>query len=44
VLVRFTEERRSGIERFRRGNRDEEIMMRKPHALGEDTANVLNAF
>jgi hypothetical protein len=44
VLVRFTQERRSGIERFGRGSSYEEIMKRNLHALGEDTANVLKAF
>jgi hypothetical protein len=44
VLVRFIQERRSGIERFGRGSSYEEIMKRNLDALGEDTANVLKVF
>jgi hypothetical protein len=44
VLVRFTQERRSGIERFGRGSSYEEIMKRNLVTLGQDTANLLKAF
>ena len=44
VLVRFVQERRSGIERFGRGSSYEEIMKRNLTALGKDTANLLNQF
>jgi hypothetical protein len=44
VLVRFTQERRSGIERFGRGSSYEEIMKRNLSAIGEDVANLLKEF
>jgi hypothetical protein len=44
VLVRFTQERRSGIERFGRGSSYEEIMKRNLAAIGKDAANLLNVF
>jgi hypothetical protein len=44
VLVRFTQERRSGIERFGRGSSYEEIMKRNLVAVGEDVGNLLNEF
>jgi hypothetical protein len=44
VLVRFTQERRSGIERFGRGSSYEEIMKRNLIAIGEDVANILKEF
>jgi Domain of unknown function (DUF4410) len=44
VLVRFTQERRSGIERFGRGSSYEEIMKRNLVALGQDVANLLKVF
>jgi hypothetical protein len=44
VLVRFTQERRSGIERFGRGSSYEEIMKRNLTAIGEDVANLLKEF
>jgi hypothetical protein len=44
VLVRFTQERRSGIERFGRGSSYEEIMKRNLTAIGRDAANLLNVF
>lgn len=44
VLVRFTQERRSGIERFGRGSSYEEIMKRTILAIGRDVANILKAL
>lgn len=44
VLVRFSQERRSGIERFGRGSSYEEIMKRNLLALGRDAAKLLNVF
>jgi hypothetical protein len=44
VLVRFTQERRSGVERFGRGSSYEEIMKRNLGAIGEDVANLLKEF
>jgi hypothetical protein len=44
VLVRFQQERRSGIERLGRGSSYEEIMKRNLIALGEDVSNVLKEF
>ena len=44
VLVRFTQERRSGIERFGRGSSYEEIMKRNLIAIGEDVGNLLKEF
>jgi hypothetical protein len=44
VLVRFTQERRSGIERFGRGSSYEEIMNRNLTAIGEDAANIIKTF
>src|SRR3954470_1627820 len=44
VLVRFTQERRSGIDRFGRGSRYEEIMKRNLIAIGEDVGNILKEF
>ncbi|MEA2339469.1 MAG: hypothetical protein QOE82_3476 [Thermoanaerobaculia bacterium] len=44
VLVRFTQVRRSGIERFGRGSSYEEIMKRNLTAIGEDVANLLKEF
>lgn len=44
VLIRFTQERRSGIERFGRGSSYEEIMARNLRQLGEDVANILKQF
>jgi len=44
VLVRFTQERRSGIERFGRGSSYEEIMNRNLTAIGEDAANIIKSF
>jgi hypothetical protein len=44
VLIRFTQERRSGIERFGRGSSYEEIMKRNLTAIGEDAANIIKEF
>jgi curli biogenesis system outer membrane secretion channel CsgG len=44
VLIRFTQERRSGIEKFGRGSSYEEIMKRNLTALGEDVTNILKVF
>jgi hypothetical protein len=44
VLVRFTQERRSGIEKFGRGSSYEEIMNRNLTAIGEDAANIIKTF
>jgi hypothetical protein len=44
VLIRFTQERRSGIERFGRGSSYEEIMNRNLTAIGEDAANIIKTF
>ena len=44
VLARFTQERRSGIERFGKGSSYEEILKRNLVAIGKDVANLLNAF
>jgi hypothetical protein len=44
VLVRFAQERRSGIEKFGRGSSYEEIMKRNMTALGEDVTNILKVF
>jgi hypothetical protein len=44
VLLRFTQERRSGVERFGRGSSYEEIMKRNLTAIGQDVANLLNVF
>jgi len=44
VLIRFTQERRSGIERFGRGSSYEEIMNRNLTAIGEDAANIIKSF
>jgi hypothetical protein len=44
VLVRFKQERRSGIERFGRGSSYEEILKRNLVAIGRDAANLLNVF
>jgi hypothetical protein len=44
VLLRFTQERRSGVERFGRGSSYEEIMARNLVKLGEDVANILKQF
>lgn len=44
VLLRFTQERRSGLERFGRGSSYEEIMNRNLAKLGEDVANILEQF
>jgi hypothetical protein len=44
VLARFTQERRSGIERFGRGSSYEEILERNVAAIGRDVANLLNEF
>ncbi|HYK01549.1 MAG TPA: DUF4410 domain-containing protein [Thermoanaerobaculia bacterium] len=44
VLLRFTQERLSGMERFGRGSSYEEIMKRNLHAIGKDVANILKAF
>jgi hypothetical protein len=44
VLVRFEQERRSGMERFGRGSSYEEIMKRNLRVLGEDVANLLEVF
>jgi hypothetical protein len=44
VLIRFTQERRSGIEKFGRGSSYEEIMKRNLIAIGEDAANVIKTF
>jgi len=44
VLIRFTQERRSGIERFGRGSSYEEIMNRNLTAIGEDAANIIKVF
>ena len=41
VLVRFVQERRSGVERFGRGSSYEEIMKRNLVAIGQDVANLL---
>ena len=42
VLVRFTQERRSGIGMM--GGDYQELMQRNLNAIGEDTANLLKAF
>jgi len=44
VLIRFTQERRSGIERFGRGSSYEEIMARNLRTIGQDVANILKNF
>lgn len=44
VLVRFTQERRSGMERFGRGSSYEEIMKRNLQAIGTDVAKILTEF
>ena len=44
VLVRFSQERRSGIERFGRGSSYEEIMERNLTAIGRDAARLLEVF
>ena len=44
VLVRFTQERLSGMERFGRGSSYEEIMKRNLGAIGKDVANILDQF
>jgi len=44
VLLRFTQERRSGIERFGRGSSYEEILKRNLNAIGEDVTNLLKTF
>lgn len=44
VLVRFTQERLSGMERFGRGSSYEEIMKRNLGAIGKDVANILKEF
>jgi len=44
VLIRFTQERRSGIEKFGRGSSYEEIMNRNLTAIGEDAANIIKSF
>jgi hypothetical protein len=44
VLIRFKQERLSGIERFGRGSSYEEIMKRNLEALGRDVANLLKEF
>jgi hypothetical protein len=44
VLLRFTQERLSGIERFGRGSSYEEIMKRNLAAIGKDVANILKGF
>jgi hypothetical protein len=44
VLLRFTQERLSGMERFGRGSSYEEIMKRNLAAIGKDVANILKAF
>jgi hypothetical protein len=44
VLLRFTQERLSGMERFGRGSSYEEIMKRNLNAIGKDVANILKAF
>lgn len=44
VLVRFQQERRSGMERFGRGSSYEEILNRTLTAIGEDVSNLLHAF
>ena len=44
VLVRFEQERRSGIERFGRGSSYEEIMKRNLVAIGQDAGNLLREF
>lgn len=42
VLVRFTQERRSGVGMM--GGDYQELMQRNLNAIGEDTANLLNEF
>jgi hypothetical protein len=44
VLVRFTQERLSGIERFGKGSSYEEIMKRNLAALGRDVVRLVNVF
>jgi hypothetical protein len=44
VLVRFEQERLSGIERFGRGSSYEEIMKRNVQTIGQDVANLLKVF
>jgi hypothetical protein len=44
VLIRFTQERRSGIDRLGRGSSYEEIMKRNLTAIGEDAANIIKVF
>jgi hypothetical protein len=44
VLVRFTQERRSGIDRPFSGSSYEEIMKRNLTKIGEDAANIIKSF
>lgn len=44
VLVRFTQERRSGMERFGKGSSYEEIMARNVRTIGQDVAKILEEF
>jgi len=44
VLVRFTQERRSGVDLPFRGSSYEDIMKRNLSAIGEDVANLLKEF
>jgi hypothetical protein len=44
VLIRFQQERRSGIERLGRGSSYEEIMKRNLIALGKDVSDLLKEF
>jgi uncharacterized protein DUF4410 len=44
VFVRFTQERRSGIDRFGKGSSYEEIMKRNLSAVGRDVAHLLSEF
>jgi hypothetical protein len=44
VLIRFRQERRSGIERFGRGSSYEEILKRNLNAIGQDVTNLLKTL
>jgi hypothetical protein len=44
VLVRFTQERRSGVDLPFRGSSYEDVMKRNLSAIGEDVANLLKEF
>jgi hypothetical protein len=44
VLIRFTQERRSGVDVPFRGSSYEDIMKRNLTAIGEDAANIIKTF